>query len=85
MMSTPHPYGSPELHPALQQPPPTQRRTNGFAIESLVLSVLWLAWLGSLLGVMFGLVAHWQIKRSRGRERGDGLAIVRGRYLADET
>lgn len=75
-MSAPHPYGSPELHPSLLSKPPAQRQWNGLAIAALVLSLLWLAWVGSVLGVIFGLVAHGQIKRSRGGERGDGLAIA---------
>ena len=53
-----------------------QRQWNGFAIAAFVLSLLWLAWLGSLLGVIFGVLAHRQIKRSRGGQRGDGLAIA---------
>ena len=75
-MSPPHPYGSPELHPSLLSQPPAQRQWNGLAIAALVLSLLWLAWAGSVLGVIFGLVAHGQIKRSRGGQRGDGLAIA---------
>ena len=60
------------------QPPKVarQRQWNGFAIAAFVLSLLWLAWLGSLLGVIFGVLAHRQIKRSRGGQRGDGLAIA---------
>ncbi len=74
-MSGPHPYGSPELHPSLQRVPPRQK-WNKLAIASVVLSILWLAWLGSLLGLIFGVVAHREIKGSRGRQRGSGLAIA---------
>jgi hypothetical protein len=45
------------------------------AIAAFVLSLVWLAWLGSLLGVIFGLVALQAIRRSGGWVRGKGLAI----------
>ena len=49
-------------------------RTNGLAIASLVLGVLWLFWLGSLVGLVLGLVALKQIK---GRNQGGrGIAIA---------
>jgi len=64
-----------------QPPPPTQayypgppypypyRPTNGFAIASLVLGIIWIYWIGSILALIFGYVARSQI-----RERGDGGA-----------
>ena len=57
--------------PAYGQPygygfPPPQR-TNGMAIASMVLGILWLYWLGSILALVFGYVAKKQI-----RERGEG-------------
>ena len=49
-------------------------RTNGLAIASLVLGILWLFWLGSLVGLVLGLVALKQIKdRHQG---GRGIAIA---------
>jgi len=49
-------------------------RTNGLAIASLVLGILWLFWLGSLAGLVLGLVALKQIK---GRNQGGrGIAIA---------
>jgi hypothetical protein len=42
------------------------RPTNGMAIASLVLGILWLYWLGSILALVFGYIARQQI-----RERGD--------------
>ena len=61
------PYGQP---PYGQQPygygyPPPQR-TNGMAIASMVLGILWIYWIGSILALVFGYVAKKQI-----RERGD--------------
>jgi hypothetical protein len=62
-------------------PPPVfvQRRaarTNPYAIASLVMSLLWLAWLGSLAAVIFGHIALRRIARSRDTESGTGLAIA---------
>ena len=48
--------------------------TNGLAIASLVLGVLWLFWLGSLVGLILGVVALKQIKSRN--QRGRGIAIA---------
>ena len=50
--------------------------TNGLAVASLVLGILWIYWVGSLLAVIFGHVALGQIKNSGGRQGGRGLAIA---------
>jgi hypothetical protein len=52
------------------------KRVNPYAIASLVMSLLWLAWLGSLAAVIFGHVALRQIARSRDTESGSGLAVA---------
>ncbi|MGH3927911.1 MAG: DUF4190 domain-containing protein, partial [Pseudonocardiaceae bacterium] len=67
-----------------QPPPPTQahhpgypypypyppyRPTNGLAVASLVLGIIWIYWIGSVLALIFGYVARSQI-----RERGEGGA-----------
>ena len=73
----PAPYspapGQPYYHPTYGwvTPPST---TNGLAIASLVLSLLWLAGIGSVLGVIFGHVSRGQIKRQP--EKGNGLALA---------
>lgn len=51
-------------------------KTNGFAVASLVLGILWLWWLGSVLALVFGYVGKSQIDRSGGRETGRGMAIA---------
>jgi hypothetical protein len=51
-----------------------QRPTNGMAIASMVLGILWVYWLGSILALVFGYIARNQI-RQRG-ENGDGMAIA---------
>lgn len=48
--------------------------TNGYAIASLVLGILWLFWIGSVLAIIFGHIALGQVHRSR--ESGRGLAIA---------
>ncbi|MCL6549942.1 MAG: DUF4190 domain-containing protein [Acidothermus cellulolyticus] len=48
--------------------------TNGFAIASLVLGILWLWWIGSILALIFGYVGLSQIRQRK--ERGRGLAIA---------
>jgi uncharacterized protein DUF4190 len=50
------------------------RPTNGMAIASLVLGILWLYWVGSIMALVFGYVAQQQI-RQRG-ESGGGIAIA---------
>jgi uncharacterized Zn finger protein (UPF0148 family) len=50
--------------------------TNGFAIASLVLGIVWLYGLGSLLAVIFGYMARSEIDASSGRQGGRGLAIA---------
>jgi hypothetical protein len=48
--------------------------TNGFAVASLVLGILWIWWIGSALAVVFGHIALGQLKaRPQG---GRGLAIA---------
>jgi hypothetical protein len=48
--------------------------TNGFAVASLVVGLLWLLWVGSVLALVFGFVAKRQI-RERGQS-GDGIATA---------
>jgi hypothetical protein len=60
--------------------PPDQlapyKETNGSAIVSVVLGVLWLAGIGSLLALVFGYQARRQIKNSAGSQKGSGLATA---------
>jgi uncharacterized membrane protein len=52
------------------------RRTNGLAIAALVCAIVWILWIGSLLGVIFGFVSLNQIRRSGGTQGGKGLAVA---------
>jgi len=70
---TPPTSVQPAASPAFVQP---ATRVNPFAIASLVTSVLWMLWLGSLAAVIFGHIALRQIARSNDTESGSGLAIA---------
>ncbi|MGY1637052.1 DUF4190 domain-containing protein [Geodermatophilus sp. SYSU D00742] len=63
------PYGPPYAYP--YAPP---QRTNGLAIASMVLGILWLYWIGSVLALVFGYVAKSQIRERR--EGGAGMATA---------
>jgi hypothetical protein len=52
------------------------RETNGSAIVSVVLGVLWFAGVGSLLALVFGYKARREIKHSAGSQKGSGLATA---------
>ena len=51
-------------------------KTNGLAIASMVLGIIWLYWIGSVLALVFGYMAKSQIDRSEGRESGRGMATA---------
>lgn len=53
-----------------------RQTTNGMAIASLVLGILWLYWIGSILALVFGYVAKRQIDDSRGLQGGRGMAVA---------
>ena len=50
--------------------------TNQYAILSLALSIAWIFFVGSVLGVIFGHLAMAQIRESGGREVGRGSAMI---------
>jgi len=49
---------------------------SGLAITSLVLGILWIGGLGSVLAIIFGAVSLYQIRISKGKVTGAGLAIA---------
>jgi hypothetical protein len=51
-------------------------RTNGFAIAALISGLLGFTAIGAVLAVVFGHVALGQVKRSRGWQRGGGMAVA---------
>lgn len=80
IMTTPTPPPpQPPPYPQGFAPPqyvvgPPAPGTNGLAIASMVLGILWIYWIGSILAVIFGHVALSQIKRTRAG--GKGMAIA---------
>jgi len=69
--AVPPPYAQPYGYGYPYVPP---QRTNGLAIASMVLGILWLYWIGSILALVFGYIAKNQI-RERG-ESGGGMATA---------
>ena len=65
-MDVPPHYG----YPAPKAP------TNGLAIASLVLSIVSLAGIGSIVGIILGFVSRSQIRQSHGTQRGAGLGLA---------
>jgi len=65
---------------ATDPPPPGQpaavSETNGLAIASVLLAVLWFAGIGAVLALVFGYRARSQIKNSSGTQTGSGLATA---------
>lgn len=53
-----------------------QRSTNGLSVAALVLGIVWLGGIGSVLALIFGLVARRQIRGSGGRQSGSGMATA---------
>jgi uncharacterized protein DUF4190 len=53
-----------------------QPMTNGLAVASLVLGIIWIYWIGSILALIFGYNAKGQIDRSNGMQSGRGLAVA---------
>ncbi len=67
------PYGQPP-YGQMWGSYPVRRSTNGFAIASLVLGILWVYWIGSVLALIFGYIARSQIRASG--QNGGALAIA---------
>jgi uncharacterized membrane protein len=52
------------------------QRTNGMAVASLVLGILFCGLITAILAVIFGNLALGQIDASQGTQKGRGLAIA---------
>jgi len=55
-------------------PAPQRAGTNGFAVASLVLGIVWVYWIGSALALIFGFLALRQIREQP--VGGRGLAVA---------
>ena len=71
--------------PPYQYPPPPpyqpvsyvgQSKTNGLAVASMVLGILWFWFVGSILALIFGYVSKNQIDKSQGTQSGRGMAVA---------
>ena len=67
-----HPNYRPAVMPTAVRPAAVG--TNGMAIASLVLGILWLYWVGSVLALIFGYTARAQIRQTG--ESGGGMAVA---------
>jgi Domain of unknown function (DUF4190)/Domain of unknown function (DUF1707) len=63
----------PPAPPVFVQP---ERRVNPLAVISLVVSILWMGFLGSIAAVVLGHIALSQIARSRGMQSGRAVALL---------
>jgi hypothetical protein len=72
MQPMPPQYQHPQQYPPF--PYVVVRPTNGMAIASMVLGILWLYWIGSILALIFGYVARNEIRKNG--QGGDGMAIA---------
>ncbi|HVV76528.1 MAG TPA: DUF4190 domain-containing protein [Mycobacteriales bacterium] len=73
------PYGGPQpVHPGPGYyggpPGPAPWTTNGMAVASLILALLWMVGIGSVLAIIFGHVSRRQMRKRP--QRGDGLALA---------
>jgi Domain of unknown function (DUF4190)/Domain of unknown function (DUF1707) len=66
------PPPAPPAPPVFVRPAPV----NGLAVASLISGIVWMAWFGSLLAIVFGHIALDQIKESGGQQSGRGIAIA---------
>ncbi len=65
----------PSQPPPAVRPFPASPGTNGLAIASLILGIVWVFGVGAILALIFGIVALRQIDRTPG-QGGRGLAIA---------
>jgi hypothetical protein len=69
--------------PPMPVPPPVQvvhvpspPRTNGLAVASMIVGIVWIWGVGSIVALVLGYSAKAQIDRSGGAETGRGMAIA---------
>ena len=69
--------------PPMPVPPPVQvvhvpspPRTNGMAVASMIVGIVWIWGIGSIVALFLGYSAKAQIDRSGGMETGRGMAIA---------
>jgi hypothetical protein len=70
------PQSLPSAPQPVAAPPVAPRSTNGLAIASMVLGIVWVYWIGSILALIFGYVARGQIRNANGSQGGGGMAVA---------
>lgn len=70
-----HPNYAPPPVPRYTHPPQSSG-TNGLAIASLVLGIVWVWGVGSILALIFGYTARRQIRDTGERQGGNGMAMA---------
>jgi hypothetical protein len=55
---------------------PSPPRTNGLAVASMIVGIVWIWGVGSIVALVLGYSAKAQIDRSGGAETGRGMAIA---------
>jgi uncharacterized membrane protein len=65
-------FNGSEWGPVAPAPAPQDKPFSGFAIAALVLGLCWFWGTGSILAIVFGVIARKQVKR--GERRGGGMA-----------
>ena len=61
---------------AVQAPVQAVPRTNGMAIASMVLGIVWIYGIGAVLALIFGYKARSEIDASQGTQTGRGMATA---------
>ena len=62
-------------------PSAAKQGTNGLAIASMVLGILWIYWIGSILALIFGYSAKREIRLNSGETLGGGGMATAGIVL----
>ena len=79
-VSSPPPQPAPQQRYSAYAPPATNAptvaaKTNGMAVASLVLGIVWVFGITSILALIFGILSKRQIETSNGAQTGRGLSI----------
>lgn len=71
-------YADPHADPGAgwSQPAAAPGGTEGLAIVSLILSIVWIFGLGSIAGIVTGIIARRRIRESGGTKTGNGIAVA---------
>ncbi len=80
-VSSPPPQPAPQQRYSAYAPPATNAptvaaKTNGMAVASLVLGIVWVFGITSILALIFGILSKRQIETSNGAQTGRGLSIA---------